>query len=84
MKMKKENFRAEFYLSNGNHIVFYHCYEDIVEMIQEFENAVKEKESYCLSNYSEFIDELYYNGRIINDVNFSFYAPNVDLYKFEG
>jgi len=73
---------AEFYLENGNHIKIYHN-ADVMGMIDEYEYAFKNDGFFFLSNWGEHIKELYYNGRRIDDTNFSFPVRKIDLHKFE-
>jgi len=80
--MKNTN-KAEFYLENGNHILFYHT-ANVMDMIKGYEHAVKKSMHFFIGNWDEYIEELYYNGKRIKDTNFSFPTTKVDLHKFEG
>ena len=81
--MKKEMNLAEFYLENGNHIKIYHK-ADVKNMIDEYEEAIKNNGFFGLCNWDEDIKGLWYNGRRINSTNFAFPVSKVDLHKFEG
>ena len=82
MKVKKTH-KAEFHLENGNHIVFYHN-ADVMDIINEYEEAVKSNGFFFIGNWGDKVRELYYNGRMIKESNFSFPTSKVDLHKFEG
>ncbi len=74
--------KAEFYLENGNHIVFYHT-ADVMDMIEEYEKAVKNNWHFFIANWNKYIKELYYNEKLLSETNFSFPTSKVDLHKFE-
>lgn len=74
---------AEFYLENGNHIKFYHT-ADVMSLIEDYEACLKNDGIFFISNWGEDIEELYYNGRLLDKTNFGFPVSKVDLHKFEG
>jgi hypothetical protein len=75
--------KAEFYLENGNHIVFWHT-ADTMNLIEEYEADVKNGRHFFIGNWEGQIEELWYNGRKLDATNFSLPTTKVDLHKFEG
>lgn len=84
MPKEKETInKAEFFLENGNHILFYHS-ADVMNLINEYESSVKSNDFFFIGNWDGYVKELYYNGKRIDEINFSFPTSKVDLHKFEG